>query len=167
MTVLLLIVFDVLVGGVLGEAANEDPHLPQPFSLGPASIARALVRASAGSGENWAAGAVPKRRLGGVQGTQPPRLLDEIVNATDTTMTANLLKNRLFGEVLLIIALSIFYTLITALSVADRLLAWKRKRVAMEEACADAGAEGSEDDGEGLSAATPMQVAPKKIKRFP
>jgi len=162
-TLLLVIVFEVRVGGVLGEAAKKEPRLPQHFSHGAASATRARARASTGSGEYWAVRSVPKRRLGGVNGTEPPRLLDEIVNATDITTTAKRHTNRLFGEVLVFIVLSIFFMIITAVSVVDCVLARKRKRIAMEEACADAGSEVSEDDCEGLSSATPT----KRIKRFP
>jgi len=166
-TFLLVIGFEVRVRGVLGEAAKKEPCLPQRFSHGAASAARA--RASPGSGEYWAVGSVHNRRLDGVQGTEPPRLLDEIDNATDITTTAKTHMNRLFGEVLLFTVLSFFFTLITAMSVVDCLLARKGKSIAMVEACADAGVEVSEDDCEGLSAARPIPThgAAKRFKRCP
>jgi len=165
-TFLLLIVFNV-VGGVLG-AAKEEPRLPERSSHVAASAARARPRTNAGSGEYWATGAVPKRRMGGVQGTRPPRLLDEVVNATEAeTTTAAPNVDRLFGKVVLFIAMGLFFSLITALSVVDCVMARKRKRIAMEEACLEAAATVDEGASETSSAAAPPvgEGTAKKSKR--
>lgn len=154
MTSLLLIVFNV-AGGVLG-AAKEEPRLPKRSSHVAASAARARARTNAGSGEYWATGGVPTRHLGGVQGTRPPRLLDEVVNATeDETTTAAPIVDRLFGKVVLFIAMGLFFSLITALSIADCEMARRRNKSAMEEVGSEVAATVDEGSSEASSAAMP------------